>query len=193
MSSHPSPTSAEQGRRVCPADHAGWLSTPLRRLVHSPRRILDNLLHPGDTVIDLGCGPGFFTLPMARMVGPEGRIIAVDLQPEMLRRLQSRAQRRSLIDRIVLAQCTADTMGGVGPADFALAFYVVHEVPDLERLLAEVRSSLKDGGRLLLVEPKGHVSAAEFSSTVDIAHGAGLRSLSGPSVAFSRAALFVAG
>jgi ubiquinone/menaquinone biosynthesis C-methylase UbiE len=192
MSEAPPATSPEHGHGVCPSAHAGWLTTPIRKFIHDPQRMLAGLVKPGNTALDLGCGPGYFTLPMARMVGPEGHVIAVDLQPEMLRRLQARAQRAGLMERIVPAQCTAETIGDLGPADFALAFYMVHEVPDEERFLAEVRGSLKDGGHLLLVEPKGHVSTAGFSRTVDIAHAAGLRNISAPRVSFSRAALFAA-
>ncbi len=71
---------APGGGGVCPAEHAGWLATPLRRLLQDPRRILDGLVAAGDTAIDFGCGPGFFTLPMAELVGPGGRVVAVDLQ-----------------------------------------------------------------------------------------------------------------
>ena len=92
--------------RVCPASHAGWLSTPLRRLVQNPERILRGLVSEGDTVIDLGCGPGFFTLPLARMAGETGSVIAVDLQPEMLEQLRQRAERAGLAARIRLHACT---------------------------------------------------------------------------------------
>ena len=54
---------------VCSADHAGWLSTPVRRLITDPRRMLKGLAGPGDVVMDVGCGPGFFTLPLAEAVG----------------------------------------------------------------------------------------------------------------------------
>ena len=82
--------SPAQGPRVCPAEHAGWLSTSWRKVIHNPRRMLRGLVRPGDTVVDLGCGPGFFSLPLAELVGKEGLVVAVDLQDEMLQKLRVR-------------------------------------------------------------------------------------------------------
>jgi ubiquinone/menaquinone biosynthesis C-methylase UbiE len=177
------------GGDVCSADHAGFLSTPLRRLLHNPKGILKGMIREGDTVVDFGCGPGFFTLPMAEIVGARGRVVAVDLQAAMLERLERRAVRRGLTARIRTHQCAADTIGEVEPADFALAFFMVHEVPDVARFLAVARHILKPGGRMLLVEPNGHVSAPAFEETVRLAREAGLDPVSRPRVILSRAAL----
>jgi len=174
---------------VCPAEHAGWLSTPLRRLVTDPRRILRGLVRPGDTVVDLGCGPGFFTLPMAAMVGETGRVVAVDLQAAMLDRVKARAERQGLLGRIDLHECPADTLDLASEADFVLAFWMVHEVPDSRRFLAEVRGLLKQTARFLIVEPKGHVGASAFARTTEIAVATGMTPLATPRVALSRTAL----
>jgi ubiquinone/menaquinone biosynthesis C-methylase UbiE len=181
---------ARLARDVCSAEHAGWLTTPVRRLITSPTRILRGLVRPGDTAVDLGCGPGFFTLPLAEMVGDGGSVIAVDLQPEMLAKVGERAEHEGLAARIRLHQCPADSLGLEGErVDFALAFWMVHEVPSAERFLHEVHGVLKDGGRLLLVEPRGHVGKEAFAHTVDLAVWDGLRPLARPRVAFSRAVL----
>lgn len=177
--------------RVCPASHAGFLSTPLRRLVTNPRRILGSLVRPGDVVLDLGCGPGFFTVPLAEMVGERGRVIAVDLQPEMLEKLCDRIQASPLQSRIVIHQCEPHTIGPTEPADLAVALYVLHEVPDPDRFLGEVHDALKPGGQLLLIEPKGHVSAPNFEETLAQAAKVGFRVVSRPRVVFGRAALLV--
>jgi ubiquinone/menaquinone biosynthesis C-methylase UbiE len=178
------------GGDVCSADHAGWLATPLRRLLHDPGRILAGLIAPGETAVDYGCGPGFFTLPMAEMVGPDGLVVAVDLQAAMLERLRRRAERAGLVGRIRLQQCRAEAVGELPPADFALAFFMVHEVPDVSRFLGEVASALKVGGRFLLVEPRGHVSASAFKATVASAAASGLRPLATPRVRGARTTLF---
>jgi ubiquinone/menaquinone biosynthesis C-methylase UbiE len=175
--------------RVCPAAHAGWLSTPVRRLAQDPRRILRGLVAEGDTVIDLGCGPGFFTLPMAVMAGVSGTVIAVDLQQEMLERLRVRADRAGLAARIRLHRCRSDGLGLDCRADFALAFYMLHEVPSEEAFLGQVHAALKPNGRFLLVEPRGHVSSSGFERSLAAAHKAGFRAVSRPGLAFSRAAL----
>lgn len=176
-------------QRVCPASHAGWFSTPLRRLLQNPERILRGLVSEGDTVIDLGAGPGFFALPLARMVGERGAVIAVDPQPQMLERLRQRAERAGLAGRIRLHACKADALELRAEADFALAFYMLHEVPRAEAFLEEVHGTLRPGGKLLLVEPRGHVSASDFQRSVALATKAGMDVLSEPRLAFSRAVL----
>ena len=177
---------------VCPAEHAGWLATPVRRLVTDPRRILKGLAGPGDVVADLGCGPGFFTLPLAEMVGDDGRVIAVDLQAAMLEKLRQRAARRGLLERVSLHQCSPDALGlgEVAGLDFALAFWMIHEVPSAAGLFGEVHAALRPGGRLLAVEPRGHVGAAAWDETLAAAAAAGLAVVARPHVAFSRSALF---
>lgn len=178
------------GRDVCPAEHAGWLTTPFRRLITDPKRILRGLVAPGDTALDLGCGPGYFTVPLARMVGDDGRVIAVDVQQAMLDRLRTRADRAGVAARITLHRCPAGTLGLNGTrADFALAFWMVHEVPDEARFYLEVHDLLRDGGRVLVVEPAGHVPEERFTRSLDAAHAAGFTTLGRPRVAFSRAAL----
>jgi len=178
------------GDRVCPARHAGWLATSLRRLLQNPETILRGLVHAGETVLDLGCGPGFFTLPMARMVGENGWVVAVDLQEAMLEQMRLRAGRSGLMSRIRPQLCTAGSIGYTGSADFALAFFMVHEVPDVGRFLKELSGILKERGRFLLVEPKFHVTAAKYRKTVDLALEAGFRIHSEPRMPLSRATLF---
>lgn len=178
--------------RVCPADHAGWLSTPLRRLFQDPERILAGLISAGDTVVDIGCGPGFFSLPMARMVGETGSVIAVDLQEEMLRLVRQRAGKAHLAARICTHQCGADSIGLTVQADLVLAFYMLHEVPDPAAFLEQVNAILRPGGRMLLIEPKGHVSAAAFERSVAQARAAGLHPVSERRLLMSRGVLLQA-
>ena len=171
--------------------HAGWLVTPLRRLLHDPRRILAGLIAPGDTAVDFGCGPGFFTLPMAEMVGPDGLVVAVDLQAAMLE--TAAAARRACRSRRRVSGCSSAVptpSASCRAADFALAFFMVHEVPDVERFLGELAGALRVGGRFLLVEPRGHVSAADFTATVALAVASGLRPLATPRVRGARTTLF---
>jgi ubiquinone/menaquinone biosynthesis C-methylase UbiE len=175
---------------VCPVSHAGWLASSLRKLLHNPSAILKGLVREGDTALDLGCGPGFFTLPLARLVGESGRVVAVDLQKEMLEMLRVRAARAGLLQRIRPHLCAADVIGYPGPADFVLAFYMVHEVPDIARFMAEVRGLLRPGGRLLMVEPWFHVSARQYRETLAITTQAGLRAIAQPRITLSQATLF---
>lgn len=184
-------TSAKTGSpHVCSASHAGWLASSLRRLVHPPERMLRGLVREGDTAVDIGCGPGFFTLPLARLVGRDGRVIAVDLQEEMLGMMRRRAERAGLASRIVSHRCQAAAIGLDTPADFVLAFYMVHETPDIAAFLAELHGILKPGGKLLLAEPRFHVAKTDFKRTLELATGAGFRFVAAPRIWLSLAALF---
>ncbi len=174
---------------VCPAQHSGWLTSWLRRLFNNPQRILSGLVAPGDVAVDLGCGPGFFTLPLAEMVGESGRVIAVHNQEEMLARLRVRAEKAGLSGRVEPHLAGAEGIGVDGPAGFALAFWMVHEVPDRDRFLREVFALLGPGGRFLLVEPTTHVSKATFAGTLEAARAAGFLPVAEPRVGLSRAAL----
>jgi len=175
--------------RICSWKRAFALDNPVRRLIHDPQKILGGYIKPGQTVLDVGCGPGTFSMAMAEMVGESGRIIAVDVQEEMLQILRKKATRQGLESRIVTHKSDPDRIGVFEKVDFALAFYMVHEVPDAEAFLKEIASLLKPGGKLLVVEPKMHVSAAAFERTIETARRAGLKAVNGPEVSFSRSKL----
>jgi ubiquinone/menaquinone biosynthesis C-methylase UbiE len=177
---------------VCPASRAGMLEHPVRRLIQSPTRILGRFVRPGDRVLDIGCGPGYFTRPMARMVGAPGCVVAADLQGEMLAMLRERAENEGVISRIRLHKTRPETLAlnDLGPFDFVLAFYVVHEVPDIGRLFKEIAAAIRPGGRVLVVEPVFHVSKEEFvDKTIALGRAAGLVPEKGPRVLFSRTVL----
>jgi ubiquinone/menaquinone biosynthesis C-methylase UbiE len=183
-----------RAERVCPPSELKSLNNPLRRLVHSPRRLLGPHVGPGDTALDLGCGGGFFTVELARLVGPEGHVIAVDLQPEMLDFTRGTVEKRGLLDRVTLHLCREDDLSLDGvEADFALAFYVVHEVPDRRAFLAQLARLLKPGGRFLMVEPRHHASRAVLGEIIAEAEEVGLRLERFLGVFLSPGALFVKG
>jgi ubiquinone/menaquinone biosynthesis C-methylase UbiE len=146
------------------------------------------------TVFEPGPGMGFFTLEMARMVGPHGRIVAVDIQPQMLAALGRKAQRRGVRDRIELR--LADETGvGIrdlsGKVDFILAFAVVHELPEPARFFKESFAALKRGGKLLFSEPAHHIDESEFAESLDHATQAGFLVESIPAIASNRSSLLV--
>jgi len=144
-------------------------------------------------VFEPGCAMGFFTLPLARMVGPEGKVVAVDLEPRMLATLERRAHRAKLAERIEIRQCEADRLGITDlteRVDFCSAIHVVHEVPDPEGFFGEIRRSLKPEAKLLVIEPKGHVSAEDFEHFVTVAEEVGLRRVESPHIRGDRDALF---
>ena len=177
---------------VCPWWLGYFLVSPVRRLWQDPARILAPYVRDGMTVLEPGPGMGFFTLDLARMVGPSGRVVAVDIQPRMLARLQRRAARAGLAERIDARLAGPDSMpldDLAGAADFALAFAMVHELPSAARFFAQTAAALKPGAQLLLVEPGGHVKAAAFDDELKLAAGAGLVLADRPKVGRSHAAL----
>lgn len=77
----------KSNHRICPVERAGHLETRLRRWVQNPEKILSPYVKKGMTVLDMGAGPGFFSIPLARMVGETGHVVACDLQQGMLDRI----------------------------------------------------------------------------------------------------------
>jgi 2-polyprenyl-3-methyl-5-hydroxy-6-metoxy-1,4-benzoquinol methylase len=171
-------------RHICPYWVARFfLSNPLRKLLENPGRLLGPHVHRGATVLDLGCALGFFTLPLARLVGPEGRVIALDVQQKMIEGLQARARRSGLAERIDARLCEPDDLGLAdmkGGLDFAAALHVLHEMPDVAGALRQLAAALKPGASLLVVEPAGHVSAEEFAATLHAAENVGLQDAGQP-------------
>ena len=101
------------------------------------------------TVLDAGPGMGYFTIAIAKLVGPSGKVIAADLQRHMLDAIYRRAVRAEVQDRIILHQTKPDEIGLTETVDFCLAFWMVHEVIDRKRFLSQIASILKSGGTML--------------------------------------------
>jgi ubiquinone/menaquinone biosynthesis C-methylase UbiE len=178
--------------RICPAWLGYFLLNPLRKLLENPESMLGGLIREGMTVLEPGCGMGYFTLPIARMVGPGGRVLAVDIQSKMLSALECRAQRAGLSERIDLRLAGADGLGLEeipGTVDLAVALHVVHEVPDQASFFVEVGRALKPGGNLLVIEPRGHVSSEQMEDTLSRAAAAGFEIMNAFKSLFGRGAL----
>jgi ubiquinone/menaquinone biosynthesis C-methylase UbiE len=177
---------ADNKHRVCPVERAGALDFAFRKLLQNPHKILRPYIKEGMTVLDLGCGPGFFTLEMARLAGSSGKVIAADLQEGMLEKLKAKIQDTAMASRIQFHRCLADRIGLAEKTDFIMVFYMHHEVPDQARFLAEIRSLLKQGGKVLLAEPKWHVTRDEFQKAIGVMEQAGFAVLERPKIRFSR-------
>ena len=185
---------AFMAEHVCPPWVGYLLLNPLRKLVENPDKMLGQFVRDGMVVLEPGCGMGYFTLPLARMVGPEGRVVAVELQDKMLSALGRRANKAGLSDRIELRQTGAEGLGVEdlsGEVDFAAAIHLVHEIPDQALFFAQIWKALKPGGKLLIVEPKGHVSLDQFEQTVAAAKQTGFKREPLPGKAGNRKALLI--
>ncbi len=182
------------GHRHCPWWLGYVLASPVRRLWQDPRTILRPLVTDGMTVLEPGPGMGFFTVELARLVGPSGRVVAIDVEPRMLKTLGRRVTRAQIAERVHIRQAQPDRMGTddlQGAVDFVLAFAVAHEMPDQAAFFAEAARALKPGGEMLLAEPIGHVSEQEFVKALAHAAQAGLLAGSHPYIRASHTALLV--
>lgn len=178
-----------RNHHLCPRWMCFTFDNGLRRLVQNPDQIIKPYIHQGDRVLDVGPGIGYFTIPMARLVGDRGRVIAADLQESMLNGISQRAQRAGVQKQIVLRLSSVDSINVAEKMDFALAFWMAHEVPDLTNFLRQLFQVLKEGGRLLIAEPKFHVSQSQFLKEVDAARSAGFILSDQPAISLSWAAL----
>jgi ubiquinone/menaquinone biosynthesis C-methylase UbiE len=175
-----------EANHVYSSEHSSRLDNWFRKLVHNPKRFLGKFVKPGDVVLDFGCGPGTFTLDLANMVGVSGKVFAVDLQQEMLDQLKKKTA-GSRLSQLQILKCDANRIGVSEQLDFALAFYVVHEVPDHAAFFREISQLLKPGGSLLLVEPIFEVSKKAFETTIEEAVNKGLTPVSPVRLFLSRA------
>ncbi|HEY3382654.1 MAG TPA: class I SAM-dependent methyltransferase [Vicinamibacterales bacterium] len=185
---------SDAARHVCPWWLGYALASPIRRLFESPERLLGPYVRPGMTIVEPGCAMGYFSVPMARMVGAEGRVVCVDLQQKMIDGLLRRARRAGVADRISARVCAGDDLGLAtfrGAADLVVAIHMIHEVPDRQRLLQQLSDTLRPGGTLLVLEPRGHVPVDDFARTLAMAEQAGLKPTGASPSGRSRGAVLV--
>lgn len=183
----------DRNNRVCPVERAGGLDNKFRRWLQNPRKILRPYIGKGMTVLDIGCGPGFFSIDMAQLVGKSGRVIASDLQEGMLQKLRDKIQGTELEERFALHKCEENKIGVSENVDFILVFYMFHEVPNQKEFLNEIGSILKPNGQVLIVEPPFHVSKSAFEEIIRKARNAGFTLVERPKVLFSKAAVLKKG
>jgi ubiquinone/menaquinone biosynthesis C-methylase UbiE len=177
-------------RMVCPWWWCYTFDNPMRKLLHNSEAILSPYIRPGSTVIDVGAGMGYFTIPLARLVGPAGHVTAIDIQGKMLAALVGRARRRGVSERIKPHLAHSDSLGNHPKTDFVIAFWMVHEVPNQRAFLTEIFGFLKPEGLFLLAEPIFHVPKKSFLRTMQTANEIGFIVKDMPKIRISRSVLF---
>ncbi|HXZ81482.1 MAG TPA: methyltransferase domain-containing protein [Terriglobales bacterium] len=177
---------------VCPWWLGYLLACPLRRYLQDPGKILGPYVREGMTVLEPGPGMGFFTLELARLVGPSGRVIAVDIQPKMISGLKRRLARAGLLDRVDVRLGRSDSMGIAdlaGTVHFILAAAVVHELPAAAQFFADAAKAAKPGATMLFFEPAGHVNEDKLQEELSAAAAAGFVVADRPAIRRSHAAV----
>ena len=135
----------------CPAEVSWMVDNPIRR--HYMRYVLDQVgIHPGERVLELGPGPGIFTIEAARRVGPEGRLIVVDIQPKMMARVEQRVREAGLTNVETHVASAYDLPIEDESIDRAFLITVLPEIPYQYRALDQLRRVLKPGGLLSITE-----------------------------------------
>jgi ubiquinone/menaquinone biosynthesis C-methylase UbiE len=177
---------------VCPWYIGYLLASPLRRLFQNPEDILSPFLKEGMTVLEIGPGMGFFSIPMAKIVGANGKIICIDLQDKMIAGLVKRAAKAGISNRIETRVCTSESLridDLKENVDAAILFAVIHELPDQRHLFEQLYPAVKKGGLLLIAEPTGHVTEEAFKSTLSIAAEIGFKHVQSPVIKKSHTAI----
>lgn len=175
---------------VCPSWLYFMLNTCLRKRLHDPEKLFRPYVKAGDTALDIGCGPGFFTIGLAGIVGKTGKVIAVDIQKkaiETVTRKISGTSYENIVKPVLSDGKSFPVQDGI---DFALSFWMLHEIPDKKLFINQVRGAMKPGSIYFLVEPKIHVTKKVFLTEIETARSCGMELIGTPEVRLSRAALF---
>lgn len=178
-----------RGKHVCPAWLCFTFDNPPRKIYQDPHKILSPYISPGATVVDIGPGKGYFTIPMCHLVGRDGRVLAVDIQEKMLTALKMRASKAGITANLTTHLSRPNDFCLDVKADFVLAFWMVHEVPEVRRFFVNVKEIMKPHALFLIAEPFFHVTKRRFNNTLDIGQGMGFKILDRPEISFSHAAM----
>jgi len=173
---------------VCPMAASGILDMKLRKLFHNPKKILSPYIKNNMEVLDVGCGPGFFTIEISKLLNGTGKVIGADLQEGMLLKVKNKVEKLNL-NNVELHKTEQDSINLNEKVDFILVFFMLHEVPNQERFLNELKSLLNKDGKILIAEPIAHVSKKSFEKSLQIMKDLGFKVIEKPKIFIGQSVL----
>ncbi len=170
---------------TCPWWLAYSFDNPFRKLIHNPDKLFSPYVGPGMTVADIGCGMGYFSIGLARIVGDSGKVYSIDIQQKMLDILMKRSRQKN-VDHLIKPRLAATNHLNIDEKlDFVLASWMVHETGDVDHFFRQVHSILKPDGIFYMTEPKMHVDHKQFEEEIKSALESSFTVADNPSVTFS--------
>jgi ubiquinone/menaquinone biosynthesis C-methylase UbiE len=177
------------GGHTCPWWICFTFDNPIRTWIQDPEKLIAGFVKPGDAVLDIGPGQGYFTLPMAKRTAENGKVVALDIQAKMLELLKKRALEAKCTN--IATQLYDGTHFGLEEKfAFILMFWMFHEVRNKDGFLKELKAVSTSKTRILLVEPIVHVAKKDFEATVDLFMRNGFETRTTGRVRLSRAIEF---
>jgi precorrin-6B methylase 2 len=130
-----------------------WLERAERETQEQPQLVIDALeIKPGQTIADLGAGSGYYSFRIAPLVGPTGKVLAIDIEPTMLEAIAQRASREHVANITTVRSSERDPNLAPHSVDLLFMVDVYHELEYPYEVLSKVREALKPGGRVALIE-----------------------------------------
>lgn len=177
-------------KHVCPSEFYSTLDIGFRKYIHDANKMFSPYLKAGQSAADIGCGSGFFSVGLAKIVGESGKVVACDIQESGLEMLTRKIKGAPLESTISVHQSTSQSIGLTAKFDFILNFWMLHEVDDKEHFITEIHAMMKPESFYMIVEPRFHVPRKAFQKEVEIALNAGLRAVGHPKIWMSRSVVF---
>ncbi|HPW66688.1 MAG TPA: class I SAM-dependent methyltransferase [Salinivirgaceae bacterium] len=169
-----------------PIESASALDSRFRLIFQNPRKILKKYVRSGMTVLDLGCGTGYFTLEIAELLDKNGKVIAADVQKGMLDILQQKLQNSELRKQVEIHNNNENKLNLSEKVDFILAFYSFHEMKFIDNIINDLTRIVKPETKILISEQKLHVSKSTFNNIIEKMENNGFEISEQPMIFFSR-------
>lgn len=175
---------------LCPWQLMWLFDNRFRTKIHPGKSIFSPYVSKGDTVLDLGCGIGGMSLELAKIVGPEGTVVAADIQQGALDKVESRAEANGLGNIIQTKLLNESENSFDHDFSFILCFWSAHESINPSRTIKNTYPILSSNGIFMLIEPLLHVSETEFKSQIQSAISVGYHPIAIPDISISQAMVF---